>query len=125
MTGPERIFAAAKPGARLAIGNAPEGHDAYVLGNLLRAGGAGEILHVSRDDGRMARLQAALESARRGRTTFVIAHRLSTIRNADVILVFERGRIVEVGGYEELIGRGGAFARLAGGQISLEPAPAG
>ena len=60
MIGPERIFAAAKPGARLNIGNAPEGHDAYVLGNLLRAGSAGEILHVSRDDGRMARLQAAL-----------------------------------------------------------------
>ena len=72
-----------------------------------------------------ARLQAALESARRGRTTFVIAHRLSTIRNADVILVFERGRIVEAGGYEELVARGGAFARLAGAQTSPKPAPAG
>ncbi len=72
-----------------------------------------------------ARLQAALESARRGRTTFVIAHRLSTIRNADVILVFERGRIVETGAYEELVARGGAFARLAGAQTSTERAPAG
>ncbi|HXT09302.1 MAG TPA: ABC transporter transmembrane domain-containing protein [Roseiarcus sp.] len=72
-----------------------------------------------------ARLQAALESARRGRTTFIIAHRLSTIRNADVILVFERGRIVEAGGYEELIARGGAFARLAGAKTSPQPAPAG
>jgi ATP-binding cassette subfamily B protein len=72
-----------------------------------------------------ARLQAALESARRTRTTFVIAHRLSTIRNADVILVFERGRIVESGAYEELVARGGAFARLAGAQTSPEIAPAG
>jgi ATP-binding cassette subfamily B protein len=72
-----------------------------------------------------SRLQAALESARRGRTTFVIAHRLSTIRNADVILVFERGRIIEAGAYEELVARGGAFARLSGAQTSLHPAPAG
>ncbi len=63
-----------------------------------------------------ARLQAALESARKGRTTFVIAHRLTTIRNADVILVFDRGRIVEAGGYEELLAREGAFAALVRAQ---------
>ena len=69
-----------------------------------------------------ARFQAALEGARRGRTTFVIAHRLSTIRNADVILVFERGRIVEHGGFEELVARNGAFAKLA--QATPKTAPA-
>ena len=72
------------------------------------------------------RLQAALESARRGRTTFVIAHRLSTIRNADVILVFDRGRIVEAGGFETLAASGGAvFARLARAQSLADAGEAG
>ncbi len=72
-----------------------------------------------------SRLQAALESARRGRTTFIIAHRLSTIRNADVILVFDRGRIVEAGRFEQLAASGGAFSLLARAQILPTPAAAG
>ena len=60
-----------------------------------------------------ARVQQALDAARRGRTTFIIAHRLATVRGADVILVFERGRIVEQGTFDELVALGGAFARLA------------
>jgi ATP-binding cassette subfamily B protein len=67
-----------------------------------------------------ARFQTALENARRGRTTFIIAHRLSTIRNADVILVFERGRIVERGSYEALVARDGVFARLARAQAGAK-----
>ncbi|KAL1501079.1 hypothetical protein ABEB36_006473 [Hypothenemus hampei] len=47
-------------------------------------------------------VQAALDKARKGRTVIVIAHRLSTIRNADVILVLHRGKIVEMGTHEEL-----------------------
>ncbi|MBL0899044.1 MAG: hypothetical protein IBJ17_10165 [Reyranella sp.] len=47
-----------------------------------------------------------------GRTTFVIAHRLSTIREADMVVVFEHGRVVEQGGYRELVAQGGAFSRL-------------
>jgi len=47
-----------------------------------------------------------------GRTTLVIAHRLSTIRAADVIAVMEAGRVVEVGSHDELIAKGGLFARL-------------
>jgi len=57
-------------------------------------------------------VQAAMEELMAGRTTIVIAHRLSTIRSADRILVFDRGRIVEEGAHAELVGRGGAYARL-------------
>ena len=46
-------------------------------------------------------LQAALEAATKGRTTFVIAHRLATIRSADRIMVFDQGQIVESGTFEE------------------------
>ncbi|CAE8644269.1 unnamed protein product, partial [Polarella glacialis] len=45
----------------------------------------------------------ALESARRGRTSFTVAHRLSTIRTCDVIFVVNEGRIVEQGNYDELV----------------------
>ncbi|MGE0719888.1 MAG: glucan ABC transporter ATP-binding protein/ permease [Alphaproteobacteria bacterium] len=57
-------------------------------------------------------VQQALQAVTRGRTTFLIAHRLSTIRDADRILVFGDGHIVEQGGYAELIARNGAFANL-------------
>ena len=63
-----------------------------------------------------ARIQKALETLMQGRTTFIIAHRLSTIRNADMVVVFEHGRMVEHGGYNELISAGGAFARLVSTQ---------
>ena len=57
-------------------------------------------------------VQAASEALMAGRTTIVIAHRLSTIRQADRILVFEGGRIVEEGAHGALVARGGAYARL-------------
>jgi ATP-binding cassette subfamily B protein len=57
-------------------------------------------------------VQQAVDSARRDRTVILVAHRLSTLRHADRILVFEGGRVVEAGGYGELVERGGVFSEL-------------
>ena len=57
-------------------------------------------------------VQAALQSALKGRTSIVIAHRLSTVRDADQILVLEKGQIVERGKHDELVARGGLYADL-------------
>jgi ATP-binding cassette subfamily B protein len=59
-----------------------------------------------------ALVQAALQSALKGRTSIVIAHRLSTVRDADQILVLEKGQIVEHGKHDELVSRGGLYADL-------------
>jgi len=66
------------------------------------------------------RLQRALDEVMIGRTTFVIAHRLSTIRHATRVLVFDQGRVVETGSFDELIGKGGSFAKLAQGQFATQ-----
>jgi ATP-binding cassette, subfamily B, bacterial len=58
------------------------------------------------------KVQAAIARARAERTVILVAHRLSTLRDADRILVFEDGRIVEEGPYEELVARGGVFCEL-------------
>ncbi len=58
------------------------------------------------------RIQRALHTLLRGRTSFVVAHRLSTIRSADLILVLDQGEIVERGTHAELVLLGGAYARL-------------
>jgi ATP-binding cassette subfamily B protein len=71
------------------------------------------------------KLQIALDEVMRGRTTFVIAHRLATIRNADRILVFDQGRVIESGAFDDLVTLGGRFAELARAQfMAAEAAPA-
>jgi ATP-binding cassette subfamily B protein len=67
-----------------------------------------------------AKVNAALDEVMRGRTTFVIAHRLSTIRNATRILVFENGRVIESGTFDELVAKGGHFAELAKAQFMVQ-----
>jgi ABC-type multidrug transport system fused ATPase/permease subunit len=67
-------------------------------------------------------VQAALDRLMRNRTTIVIAHRLSTVRNASMILALDKGRIVERGRHDELIGQGGLYARLVSTQLETEPA---
>jgi ATP-binding cassette, subfamily B, beta-glucan exporter len=65
------------------------------------------------------KLQKALDEVRVGRTTFIIAHRLATIRNADRILVFDQGRIMEYGDFDSLVKEGGRFASLARAQFMI------
>jgi ATP-binding cassette subfamily B protein len=74
-------------------------------------------------------VQRAMSALRKDRTSFVIAHRLSTIRDADLILVMEAGSIVEQGTHDELLKKGGAYARLYEAQFAAptseeEPAAA-
>jgi len=64
-------------------------------------------------------IQLALENLVQGRTTIAIAHRLSTLRRADRLVVVERGQITEVGPHDELLRRGGAYARLHRAQLEM------
>jgi ATP-binding cassette, subfamily B, beta-glucan exporter len=70
------------------------------------------------------KVQTALDEVMKNRTTFVIAHRLSTVRNATRILVFEHGRIIETGTFDELVRIGGRFAALAKAQFMTTETPA-
>ncbi|HYW63164.1 MAG TPA: glucan ABC transporter ATP-binding protein/ permease [Bradyrhizobium sp.] len=67
-----------------------------------------------------AKVNAALDEVMKGRTTFVIAHRLSTIRNATRILVFDAGRVIESGTFDQLVAKGGRFAELARAQFMVQ-----
>jgi glucan exporter ATP-binding protein len=122
---------------------APDGFDARVgeRGRML-SGGERQRLSIARallknppilildeatsalDAKTESQLLAALEEVMKDRTTFVIAHRLATIRKADLILMFENGRIVESGNFDELVAQNGAFAELARAQYLAPEAAA-
>jgi len=70
-----------------------------------------------------ARVSRAMQTLMKGRTTFIIAHRLSTVRDADEILVFEGGHIVERGNFDALLRQQGRFAALVATQLAA-PQPA-
>ncbi|MDB4865695.1 MAG: transporter ATP-binding protein, partial [Cohnella sp.] len=63
-------------------------------------------------------IQTAMNRLMKGRTSFVIAHRLSTIRDADLILVMNKGTVIEQGTHTELLARGGFYADLYYSQFS-------
>jgi ATP-binding cassette subfamily B protein len=71
-----------------------------------------------------ARIKSALDTLRKGRTTFIIAHRLSTVADADEILVLEHGKIIERGTFDRLDAQGGMFSRMVarGGFVVPKPA---
>jgi subfamily B ATP-binding cassette protein MsbA len=69
------------------------------------------------------RVQSALDRLVQGRTTLVVAHRLSTIRDADIIYVMDRGRVLARGDHASLMAEGGLYARLWETQGGMDPAP--
>ncbi len=71
-----------------------------------------------------ARVSRAMATLMKGRTTFIIAHRLSTVRDADEILVFENGQVVERGSFDALIAQRGRFADLVATQLAPAAQPA-
>jgi len=136
---PDRLAAAAKAAnAHEFIQRLPLGYDTRVGESGLRlSGGQQQRVAIARAlyhqppillfDEATSALDAESERAVKqslddllvGRTTFVIAHRLSTIRDADRILVLDRGRLVEQGTHDELIARQGLYFYLASQQLEL------
>jgi ATP-binding cassette subfamily B protein len=70
-----------------------------------------------------ARLQKALVTLLKGRTSFIVAHRLSTIRHAHLVLVLDQGRIVERGTHDQLLAAGGHYAALHRQFVQMDVAP--
>jgi ATP-binding cassette subfamily B protein len=67
-------------------------------------------------------IQKALENLMKDRTTFIITHRLSTVRNADLIVMMERGQIIEMGSHEELVKADGLYSGIHQTLVEMEMA---
>lgn len=135
----EVIEAAKKAHAHSFIKRMPEGYDTIITeggGNLSQ--GQKQLLCIARimlclppmlildeatssiDTMTEIRIQRAFETLMRGRTSFVVAHRLSTIQTADVILVMNKGRIIEQGTHQELLAKQGFYADLYYSQFAAD-----
>ena len=120
------------------VASLPEGYDTWVgERGVTLSGGQRQRLAIARtllinppililDDSTSSidaqtehQIQQAMEEVIRGRTTFVIAHRLSTVKAADLVIVMERGLVVERGTHEELLALGGLYTRIY--ELQLRP----
>lgn len=135
----EEIVAAARAShAHSFIKRLPNGYDTYIEedgGSLSQ--GQKQLLCITRvmlclppvlildeatssiDTRTEIKIQEAFDYLMKGRTSFVVAHRLSTVRDADVILVMNEGRIVEQGKHQELLEKGGFYAKLYNSQFAI------
>ena len=135
----ECIEAAKLAGAHGFITRLPEGYHTAITGNGANLSqGQRQLLAISRaavadppvmildeatssiDTRTEAIVQRGMDALMKGRTVFVIAHRLSTVKNSDVIMVLDRGRIIERGSHDKLIAQRGKYYQLYTGAFELE-----
>lgn len=138
-TDEEIIEAAKKANAHSFISRLPQGYDTMLTGNGANLSqGQRQLISIARaavadppvmildeatssiDTRTEALVQRGMDALMKGRTVFVIAHRLSTVRNSDVIMVLEKGEIIERGTHDDLIAKKGKYYQLYTGAFELE-----
>lgn len=137
-TDEECIEAAKLANAHHFITMLPDGYNTVISGNSSLSQGQRQLISIARcavadppvmildeatssiDTRTESIVSAGMDSLMKGRTVFVIAHRLSTIKNSDVIMVLEKGRIIERGSHDDLIKQKGKYYQLYTGKFELE-----